>query len=289
MKPMIGVITQPLTESMVDDKRYAGRSSYIMAAYINWIESAGGRAVPLIYDKDWSDTEAKLAHLNGVLYCGGSADDDEQYMSYGKKVFDTVKSINDNGQFYPIWGTCLGFEDLGQFAADIPENVITEHTAEYVNLKLEFVSDPSTSKLFEPLGELAHTFETYGMTMNHHTWGISPSTFETDKGLGSMFKVTSVSYDEKGQQFVSSMEAYNYPFFGVQFHPEKPQNVFYPSANVDHSELSMEYNRYFADFFVDQARHNLNSYKTFTEEQSVIVENFPVVVMTNSNANIYAF
>jgi len=66
-----------------------------MAAYINWIESAGGRAVPLIYNADWSDTANKLPHLNGILYCGGSADKDGPYYTYGKKIYETVKDLND--------------------------------------------------------------------------------------------------------------------------------------------------------------------------------------------------
>lgn len=65
-----------------------------------------------------------------------------------------------------------------------------------------------------------------------------------------MFKPTSLSYSEDGRPFVASMEAYDYPFFGVQFHPEKESFSFYPSANIIHTQLSIVFNRYFADFFV---------------------------------------
>lgn len=67
------------------------------------------------------------------------------------------------------------------------------------------------------------------------------------------------------------MEAYNYPFYGVQFHPEKPQSNFDPSTNTDHSELSDDYNRYFADFFVDKARRNFNSFQSFADEMKSLV------------------
>jgi len=82
-------------------------------------------------------------------------------------------------------------------------------------LELTFTADPKTTKLFEPLGDHAETFATYGMTANHHTWGISPSKFTEDKGLGDTFRITAVSYDEDGEAFVAAMEAYDYPFFGV--------------------------------------------------------------------------
>ena len=48
-----------------------------------------------------------IDHLNGIFYCGGSAEGD--YFDFGKKIFDYVKQKNDEGQYYPIWGTCLGF------------------------------------------------------------------------------------------------------------------------------------------------------------------------------------
>jgi len=53
------------------------------------------------------------------------------------------------------------------------------------------------------------------LALNHHTWGISPSKFTEDKGLGETFRITAISYDEEGDEFVAAMEAYDYPFFGV--------------------------------------------------------------------------
>ncbi len=104
---MIGVLTQPLTESQKKDPRFAGKTSYIMASYINHLESAGARTVPLIFDGDLQTELAKLDHLNGVLYCGGGAEG--PYTDFGKAIFDKVKRLNDEGQYFPVWGTCLGF------------------------------------------------------------------------------------------------------------------------------------------------------------------------------------
>ena len=72
------------------------------------MEQAGARAVPLIYDNPNVDEElAKIDHLNGVFFCGGDGGD--EYLAFGRKVFDKVKAKNDQGQKYPMWGTCLGF------------------------------------------------------------------------------------------------------------------------------------------------------------------------------------
>ena len=37
----------------------------------------------------------------------------------------------------------------------------------------------------------------------------------------SMFDVLSTNKDKKGTAFVSTIEAKKYPFYGVQWHPEK--------------------------------------------------------------------
>ena len=49
--------------------------------------------------------------------------------------------------------------------------------------------------MFSPLEDDAHIFEDLAITYNHHNWGIDPNKFKTDQGLGSMFRPTSISYD----------------------------------------------------------------------------------------------
>jgi len=54
------------------DPKYKGKTSYIMSSYIDFLKSAGARTVPLIYDSNVEKELAKIDHLNGVFYCGGS-------------------------------------------------------------------------------------------------------------------------------------------------------------------------------------------------------------------------
>ena len=70
------MLTQPLDDDIKDDPRFENKTSFIMDAYVKAIESAGGRVVPLIYDADLNETLKKMEQLNGVFYCGGSADHD---------------------------------------------------------------------------------------------------------------------------------------------------------------------------------------------------------------------
>ena len=79
-----------------------------MASYVRFLEKEGARVVPIFANEPDEETKDKLSYLNGVLMPGGSGD----YLAKGKFVFDWITKQNDIGNFYPIWGTCLGFENL---------------------------------------------------------------------------------------------------------------------------------------------------------------------------------
>ena len=56
-------------------------------------------------------------------------------------------------------------------------DILKEHSSHYENPLLKFTMDPKDTKLFAPLGDDAYEFETYNMTLNSHSWGLSPSDF----------------------------------------------------------------------------------------------------------------
>ena len=62
-----------------------------------------------------------------------------------------MKTLNDKGVYYPIWGTCLGFENLAQFVSSDPKNVLSSIVSEYQNLLLKFIKDPRSTQMFGPL------------------------------------------------------------------------------------------------------------------------------------------
>jgi len=84
-----------------------------MAAYVRYIQGAGARVVPIVYDEPEEVTIEKLGKVNGVLFPGGGGD----YVNVGKLIVEHAKKMNDEGQFFPLWGTCLGFERLAIFTA----------------------------------------------------------------------------------------------------------------------------------------------------------------------------
>jgi gamma-glutamyl hydrolase len=275
-RPIIGVLTQPLTDAFKADPRFKGKSSYIMASYINFLESAGARTVPLIFDGKAEDELAKIDHLNGVFYCGGGAGG--AYDVFGKSVYNKAKGMNDQGNYLPVWGTCLGFENLAMFSSDDGNTVLESgFDSDDDNFVLHYTSDPQQTRLFSPLGADAAIFAQKPIAYNHHVFGVTPNRFLSDRGLSEIFTPTAISYDIQGRAFVAAMESKKYPFFGVMFHPEKAQFIFHPSTKIDHSEDSIYYNRYFADFFINQCKMNANKFDSYTTEISMITENYSLI------------
>ena len=76
-----------------------------MAAYVKFMEAAGARVVPLILGETEEVTLEKISKLDGVLFPGGDGD----YIEMGGKIIRKIMEYNDDGHFYPVWGTCLGF------------------------------------------------------------------------------------------------------------------------------------------------------------------------------------
>jgi len=99
---------------MHNDTRFGGLNSYVMTAYVSFMEAAGARVIPLVLGEPEEVTLEKLSKLNGVLFPGGDGD----YLEFGRFIFNKIKEYNDNGTYYPAWGTCLGYEAFAIYAAD---------------------------------------------------------------------------------------------------------------------------------------------------------------------------
>ena len=84
-KPVIGIVSQTIDfHPDPSDHRFDNTTSYIMEAYVNFMEAAGAQVVPLIYGEDEAVTKEKLSKINGVLFPGGGGDN----LAIGKRVFE---------------------------------------------------------------------------------------------------------------------------------------------------------------------------------------------------------
>ncbi|CDW77999.1 peptidase c26 family protein [Stylonychia lemnae] len=283
---VIAVVAPPLEASQISDARFAGQTTYIMQSYINFIEGAGARTVPLVYTQDLNSELAKLADLNGVLIPGNS-NSNPDYEKFVKAVLDRAKQICDAGKFLPVLGIAEGLTQIAQWAANKDASTLLTPITESDSMKsLTFVNSGNTYKMFQGLGDKALIYQQSPLTYFDVKRALLPAKFTSGSNLNTLFRVTS-TFSANGQQFVASLEGKSLPFFAVQFNVDRPQYLFTPqSTRVDHSYNAIYYNRFFADQFVNYCRRNKNVYDNAGVE---LTENFKKVFTSGKEGLVYTF
>lgn len=97
----------------------------------------------------------------------------------------------------------------------------------------------------------------------------------TDFNLDSEWRVMSVNKDWNGMEFISTIEHVNYPFYGVQFHPEKNLYEWVLNKNISHSSNAILASQYFAQFFINEARKSDHHFDNAKNEDNHVIYNFP--------------
>ena len=259
--PIIGVLAQPLSSD--------SSLLYIAASYIKWIEAGGGMSIAIPSDVTDSDELDNLfEQIDAILLPGGASLERPFAVNY---MLDKAVASNENGDYFPVWGTCLGFEYLAQYIADDDKIISDGYTSENISLPLQNVVQ---AELYAS-DEILKIVTEENVTMNNHQMGLHPSTFWSSSQLQRVWQITSINHDSRGTAFVSSFEPIaNLPFYGVQYHPEK--NAFeyglYPGTNIpyeaiNHSEDAVAFSIEMARFAVDLARktrgHEYNQVERF--------------------------
>jgi gamma-glutamyl hydrolase len=244
--PIIGVVSQPKSGTT---------NSYIAASYVKWVESSGGRVVPVILGTATSELDALLEGLNGLLWPGGGADfHNGTYADFARHLWDKGLALNDAGNYFPMWGTCLGFEFANVMAGG--EDVLTcDWDAEDLPLPLVFAPGARSSPLLAGTSDaLFNAMSTQNLTQNEHKCSVAPSAYVGK--LGDFFSVAATGIDRKGGTFSALVAGKTYPVWGSQFHPEKNNFEWYSgeAVPIPHSANAVLTSQHFANFFVNEAR-----------------------------------
>lgn len=230
-KPLIGILSQPCHDC-------PGRS-YIPAAYVKWIEAAGGRAVPIRY----YDSDERLRFLfnstSGLIFPGGLTwlYLDAPYVITARKLFEMANTANDAGDFYPIHGTCLGHQLLHILVANADRDTLLVETDAVQNPNtLNFSTAAANSAYFGqmPSGLLSKLADpAFNIAYENHEMGLPPSHYDQWPLLKQWYRVLTTTLDRcvcccvllflctplhrNGIEYVSTMEGIKYPYFGTQW------------------------------------------------------------------------
>ncbi|XP_023297410.2 gamma-glutamyl hydrolase [Lucilia cuprina] len=276
--PIVGVLTQEVSQLILRKYPNNNYTSYIAASYVKYVEGAGGRVVPIWIGQKREYYEDLLSKINGVLLPGGATyfNQSHGYADAGRYIYEIAKEINDNGTYFPVWGTCLGFELLVYLSANSSEPR-TYCSSSSQALPLEFKEDFKKSRMFRNASDnVIDILKNYAVTANFHLYCFTEETFANMK-LNNIWDVMSLNHDWDGIEFISTIEHKKYPFYGTQFHPEKNIYEFIANRNITHTSKAIQASQYFADFLVNEARRNRQQFKNETEEVQHLIYNYAPV------------
>jgi gamma-glutamyl hydrolase len=256
--------------------------SYIAASYIKFLESSGARVVPIMNDLNEDETEKLFYSINGALFPGGGVNlVTSGYARIGKQIFNLAKQSYDAGDYFPVWGTCLGDQFLSVLASN-DVNLLSETDSENYAIPLNLSSNYRDSRLFRDIPEdLAKFLSTAPTTINMHHYSVLVSKFKASKNIMDFFRILSTNNDRNGEVFVSTMEGIKYPVYGIQWHAEKNAFEWTLNENIPHQKMSIELTQYISNFLVNEARLSQHKFPTAEEEAASLIYNYAPVYTGN--------
>ncbi|XP_042037412.1 gamma-glutamyl hydrolase 2-like isoform X1 [Salvia splendens] len=272
-RPVIGIVSHP-GDGCSGRLSNATNASYIAASYVKFVESAGARVVPLIYNEPPEVLYKKLSLVNGVIFTGGSSKTG-LYFEVVTSIFKDVLRKNDAGDRFPLLAICLGFELLTMIVSK-DNNILERFSASDQASTLQFVENIDISgtvfQRFPPV--LLNKLSTECIVMQNHKFGISPEKLQKTESLSSFFEILTTTADSDDKVYVSTAQAHRYPVTALQWHPERvrhkifdlkckcfifnipmQKNAFeWASSSIPHSEDAIQVTQNVANFFIREAR-----------------------------------
>jgi len=290
--PNIGVFTQPAKGNY----RKFGYKSMIPASYAEWIEQIGANIVPIPYTLEKDEIDGLLRQLNGLILPGGGTAvfGKSFYEFYRQRVYHALniaKKINEEGMHFPVWGTCMGFEQIINWASGYtiwPTKVANYH----IDRRIHWDYDVLSKTIFaEHLDEkMLEDIQSHPISYFNHKWGISRRDFQANAHLREVLMPVSDTYSIEGEDFLSSVEGKKLPIIGTQYHPEKVQ-FEHTKANegMNIGDLAISAAVKLGEAFVNEAKKNKHTFKCEKLLQKLLIQNFKNVYTDSTFESIYFF
>lgn len=288
--PLIGILSVPENGQEFP----VNNTGLINANYVRWLESNGMEAIAIHPWYDPQDLDAILSKLNGVIIQGESSPM-EKTSSYYKTIHHIVEMVKsfyktDPNFNFPILGICGGFEILANILEG--DDILTPHQDLKSQSKLIFDENEIVdTKLFHKISpELINIFKSSNSLYENHKTGISPNKFTSQASkIKEFMNIVALSSDEVGKNYIAAAEGIkDYPFFGVQFHPEIISFNKIEDNNVPETFEAVLASRHFGHFLLKQAENNKNTFANYREDKNYMTDNLPNI-HSISGAYYYRF
>lgn len=277
VRPVIGILTQIVSDEVM--KPFG--STYIPASYVKYLESGGCRVMPIRLTLTDTEYENIFKKINGLLLIGGAVNlETSDFARVANLFYNLALIANDAGDYFPIWGTCMGMQLLTVLVAG--KNLLSKAIAENIALPLNLTTEAYSSRIFKDFPtELIKAVTQEPLTGNFHHYGVEVKKFNENKNLHSFFYLLSTNVAENEAHFVSTVEGKKYPFYGVQWHPEVNRFQWKSNLNYPHSHHAVQLSSLLAEFFVNEGRKSLHHFDNPEEEASSLIYNYTPIYAGN--------
>ncbi|MEE6479262.1 hypothetical protein FKM82_012192 [Ascaphus truei] len=172
-RPIIGIVAQEVT----DESLLSFGKTYIADSYVKFLESAGCRVVPIRLNLPEIEYLKMFNSINGVLFPGGDADIQKSSFAHTATIFyQLAVEAASSGRYFPVWGTCLGFQLLTAFTSG--ENLLSPTPANNISLPLNLTDEAFSSKMFKNASqEMLKSLSREKVTANFHHYGITAENY----------------------------------------------------------------------------------------------------------------
>jgi len=222
----VGIITIP------HQKKIKHGSSHVMKTYVDWFINRGVQVVLIPYDTTEHEMYFNMVH--GLLIPGGETGFIVKNKSFMNSVARFIELSLQPHVYFPIWGTCFGFEMLLFVVGGFSK--LKRYPAD----GLYPITITKKGRMFRSFSPTYLRFlEKEPSTLQHHDYAISLDDFMKQPHLSQFYNIIATSIDDKGQEYVAAIESPYYPIYGVMWHPERQSNA-----------------GAFADFFLSELRKN---------------------------------
>jgi len=273
--PVIGVLTVPLSKKR--QSHIANHlKSYLANSYVQWLEMGGARVVPICYHWPFSKINEILSQINGVLFPGGAVDRvfNTDFYDY-VKVYHHIFNYAKRQQHFPLWGTCLGFEFLMLVSKYTPDEIYdiqivgkdkdhelrndVKATNDIVPIKLIKETYINDTRFFSNFNDCYISEITSPSVFMNHDYAIDYNKIDK-ASYEKNIHILSTNKDREGNEYISTIEFKDHPFFGTQWHPEKV--IFeWLDKSIPHDPFSQYVSRTVCQMFVNECKKNSNKFR----------------------------
>ena len=271
-RPIIGVLAQTADSEMNGYFPELNYTSYVQASYVQFVEAAGARVAPVFIHRPDQYYVDMFNQLNGLVLPGGKSilGSASPFGSAARAFWDLAHAHPE--RYFPIWGTCLGHEELAVLAGGY---LVIEH-CDAENMLVTVQPEPALaeSRMFANA-----TAEQLALFTEQPNLGMFHSNCVRPEGLSSRageLLSLATTQDRSGATYVAILEHRTLPIYGTQFHPEKPAFEWSTLERVDqipHTPEAVLAGQYLGNFFVSEARRSDNVFASEAEEEAALIYN----------------